>query len=59
MVLHDGLIIVVPNVVPALQRALFVGALQYLSGRELVNAVVEVSLEGKVVRCKEYGLPPG
>ena len=59
MDLHPGLIILVPNVVPALQRALFVGALQYLSGRDLVNAVIEVSLEGKVVHCVEYGLPPG
>ena len=57
--LHAGLIILVPNVVPNLQRALFEGALQYLSGRDLANAVIEVSLEGKAVKCVEYSLPPG
>lgn len=31
--LHAGLIIVVPNVMPALQRALFQAALQYLARR--------------------------
>ena len=59
MEFHVGLIILVPNVVPALQRALFVGALRYLSGRDLVNAVIEVSLEGKALQCVEYSLPPG
>lgn len=59
MQMHGGLIILVPNVVPALQRALFAGALHYLSGRDLVNTVIEVSLEGKAVQCVEYSLPPG
>lgn len=58
MDLHAGLIILVPNVIPSLQRALFAGALQYLSGRDLVNGVIEVSLVGKTVQCVEYGLPP-
>jgi predicted nuclease of predicted toxin-antitoxin system len=55
--LHAGLIVLVPNVVPTLQRALFEAAIQYLTGRDLVNAVIEVTLEGKVVRCGEYQLP--
>ena len=59
MDLHAGLIIVVPNAVPALQRALFDSAIQYLSGKEPVNSVIEVSLEGKAVKCVEYPLPEG
>jgi hypothetical protein len=57
MDLHSGLIVLVPNVVPALQRALFEAALQYLGGKNLVNAVIEVTLDAKVVRCVEYQLP--
>jgi predicted nuclease of predicted toxin-antitoxin system len=59
MELHPGLVVLVPNVVPALQRALFEGAIQYLAGRDLVNTVIEVSLEGETVRCMEYQLPEG
>jgi len=55
--LHPGLIVLVPNLVPALQRALFQAALQYSAQRDLVNTVVEVRLEGKTVRCVEYPLP--
>jgi hypothetical protein len=57
MELHAGLIVVVPNVVPTLQRALFEAAIQYLAGRDLINVVIEVTLEGKVVKCVEYKLP--
>ena len=57
MDLHPGLIVLVPNVAPAMQRALFFAALQYLSKRELVNAVLEVSLAGNTVRCVEYDWP--
>lgn len=57
MELHAGLIIIVPNAVPALQRALFEGAIQYLAGRILVNSVLEVSLDRQVVTCVEYRLP--
>lgn len=46
--LHPGLIVPVPNVAPAIQRALFDAAIQYLAGRDLVNSVLEVSLDGKV-----------
>lgn len=55
--LHPGLIVLVPNVVPAWQRALFGAVIKYLAGRELVNTVIEVSLEGKMVKCAEYQLP--
>ena len=57
MELHTGLIVIVPNVVPALQRALFEAAIQYLAGRDLINTVIEVTLHGKAVTCVEYQLP--
>ena len=55
--LHPGLIVLVPNVVPALQRALFQAALQYAAAKDLTNTVIEVSLDGKTVLCVEYRLP--
>lgn len=57
MELHAGLIILVPNVTPRLQRALLEGAIRFLGGRGLINAVVEVSLEAGEVKCVEYSLP--
>jgi predicted nuclease of predicted toxin-antitoxin system len=57
MELHGGLIIIVPNTVPALQRALFDAAIQYLGGRDLINTAIEVSLDGNRVRCIEDELP--
>jgi predicted nuclease of predicted toxin-antitoxin system len=57
MELHAGLIVIVPNAVPVLQRALFEGAIQFLAGKDLVNSLIEVSLVRKVVRCIEYRLP--
>jgi hypothetical protein len=40
-------LIVVPNVVPSIQWALFEAAILYLSEREPVDTVLEVTLEGK------------
>jgi hypothetical protein len=57
MELHGGLIVLVPNVVPNLQRALFRAAIQYLAGRDATNSVIEVTLDGKTVRCTGYQLP--
>jgi predicted nuclease of predicted toxin-antitoxin system len=57
MELHAGLVIIVPNAVPIIQRALFEAAVQYLDGRDLVNAVIEATLDGKVVKCVEFQLP--
>lgn len=54
---HAGLIILVPNAVPILQRALFQAALRYLAGRDLVNTVIEVNPDGETVHCVEYRLP--
>src|SRR5215475_4437240 len=44
MELHAGLIVIVPNVVPSIQRALFQAAILYLAGRELINSAIEVSV---------------
>ena len=57
MELHAGLIVVVPNLAPALQRALFEAAILYLAGKDLVNIVIEVTLDRQVVKCVEYQLP--
>ena len=55
--LHSGLIVIVPNVTPALQGALFGAALRYATGRNLINAVVEVDSLGGAVHCREYPWP--
>lgn len=57
MELHAGLIIIVPNVVPAVQRALFEAAILYLAGKELTNSAIEVTLDGERAACMEYRLP--
>jgi hypothetical protein len=56
--LHAGLVIIFPNVTPALQHELFHAALRFISERELVNAVVEVEYRGKEIECRQYLLPP-
>jgi predicted nuclease of predicted toxin-antitoxin system len=55
--LHAGLIIIVPNVVPAMQRSLLEAVLVHIGERQLVNAVIETELEGKTIRCLEYSMP--
>lgn len=57
MDLHPGLIILIPNAVSALQRALFQAVIDYSAQRDLLNTVIEVSLYGKTVRLVEYQLP--
>jgi len=59
MELHAGLIIIVPNAAPTIQRAISEAAILYLAGRELINAAIEVSLEGRSVKCVEYQIPKG
>jgi len=59
MELHAGLIIIVPNAAPTIQRAISEAAILYLAGRELINAAIEVSLEGRRVKCVEYQIPTG
>jgi hypothetical protein len=57
MELHAGLIVIIPNAAPAIQRAMLEGALQYLAGKDIINSAIEVSLQGKAVKCVEYPLP--
>ena len=57
MELHAGLIVIVPNVVPSVQRAMFQAAILYLEGKELINSAIEVRLEGKAVKCVEHEIP--
>ena len=54
--LHPGIIIMVPNVTPVLQRELFQAALDHIGARDLTN-VVEVKYEGDRIVCSEYALP--
>lgn len=56
--LHAGLIIVVPQVVPARQRELFAAVLDELAGGPgPVNEVVEIELSGDDAVITRYGLP--
>jgi hypothetical protein len=55
--LHAGVIIIVPNVMPALQRELFRAVLDHVDARDLTNIVVEVKYTGNQIVCSEYDLP--
>ncbi len=55
--LHPGMIIIVPNVTPVLQRELFKAALNHIGARDLTNSVVEVKYAGDRIICSEYALP--
>jgi hypothetical protein len=57
MDLHAGLIIIVPNAVPGVQQALFRAALQFVEGRDVINSVIEVTLDIDTVLCIRYDLP--
>jgi predicted nuclease of predicted toxin-antitoxin system len=57
---HAGLVIVVPQVSPARQRALFSSLLDTLDPDDaLLNEVIEVSLDGDEVVITPYELPAG
>ena len=55
--IHPGLVIIVPNVVPAIQRALFAAVLDYIGDRELVNRAIEIKLSGYTTEIEEYEIP--
>lgn len=58
--LHAGLVIIVPQVAPARQRALFGSLLGTLNPADvLVNEIIEISLEGEDVVVTRYELPEG
>lgn len=56
--IHAGLLIIVPNAVPAVQRALFAAALDYVGDRDLTNHAVEVRMDGESTLIQEYEIPP-
>jgi predicted nuclease of predicted toxin-antitoxin system len=56
--LHPGLVIIVPQVVPALQRELFEAVLADLEPNEdLLNEVIEITLDGEAAEMTRYTLP--
>ncbi len=55
--IHAGLVIVIPNVVPALQRELLSAVLDAVGERGLINTVIEVGIEDGQIASVEYKLP--
>lgn len=55
--LHAGLVVIVPNVKPLLQRDLFQAVLSYIGRRQLVNTVIEVDQQGSKIQCRQYRFP--
>jgi len=55
--LHAGLVILIPNVTPRLQRELFRSILGHLGDRELINAVIEIDSDGENSEINEYEWP--
>lgn len=56
--LHAGLVIIVPQVVPARQRALFTTLLEEIgASAELVNEVIEIGIENNEAIFTRYALP--
>ncbi len=55
--IHAGLIIVIPNVVPALQRELLRAVLDHVGESGLINTVIEVGIEDGQIAIVEYKLP--
>jgi hypothetical protein len=55
--LHPGMIVMVPNVTPVLQREFFEAAVDHIGSRDLTNTVMEVKYVGDRIVCSEYPLP--
>lgn len=56
--LHAGLIIIVPQVIPALQRELFIAVLhEFADAQEIVNEVIEIAIEDGEAVLTRYALP--
>lgn len=55
--LHAGLIIILRNVPPNLQRALFKAALEFIGEHEPINHVVEVDWDGSEIIISAFDLP--
>jgi predicted nuclease of predicted toxin-antitoxin system len=52
--IHPGLVIFVPSVAPAIQRALLEAVLDYIGDRDLVNRAIEIKLTGDTSEIEEY-----
>ena len=52
--IHPGLVIIVPNVPPGIQRALLETVLDYIGDRDLVNRAIEIKLTGDTSEIEEY-----
>jgi hypothetical protein len=55
--IHPGLIVILRNVPPNLQRALFQAALEFIGEDEPVNKAIEVAWDGSEIRISQYDLP--
>jgi hypothetical protein len=55
--IHAGLVIVIPNVVPALQRELMAAVLDHVGESALINTVIEIGIEDGTIAIVEYKLP--
>ena len=54
---HPGMVILVPNVPPAIQRVLLEAVLDYIGDRDLVNRAIEITLSGDTSEIEEYLIP--
>ena len=56
--LHAGLVIIIPQLLPALQREIFTGILEELGNEgEFVNEVIEVTIDDGAATLTRYALP--
>lgn len=55
--IHAGLVIIVPNVSPDVQRALLARVLEYVGEHDLVNTAVEIDLKGDIAEIETYEIP--
>jgi hypothetical protein len=55
--IHPGLVILIPNVTPSVQRVLFASVVDFIGDRDLVKRVVEVNLTGETSVVREYEFP--
>jgi len=55
--IHPGLVILIPNATHSVERALFLGAQDFIGDRDLVNRVIEVDPRGatSVIRETSWG----
>lgn len=56
--LNSGLVIIVPNVRPDLQRDLLKAALDHIANRDLINTAIEVDIDGANTVVQEFEIPP-